>query len=174
MKTRYIFLIYFLTVSIVSNGQKEERNHFGINLSLATNNQFTYLEYERFIGKHISISPRVGFYKYKKDDEYGMQETGKGLGVGFSFRWHFGNKPIQGFFLGAGSDLFIYNYLGYVFWEAALALQLQAGYNIPLGKSMYLKPIIEFGDRTKLDVYDEEVETNTGFFRGGFTFGVRF
>jgi hypothetical protein len=172
MKTSILFLILSLTISISSYSQKEKRNHLGVNLSLANNNNFTYLEYERFLGKHISIAPRVGLFT-QKEEHYGNEESGKGLGAGFSFRWHFGQKPAQGFFLGTGVDVYIYNYLGYFYWDSQIAAYLQAGYHIPLGKSFYLQPIIAVGESTKVESFEGE-DTSSGFFRGGFTFGIRF
>ncbi len=130
MKTSLLFFILSLTPYMSSYSQEEKRNHFGINLSITNNNNFTYLEYERFLGKHISIAPRVGLF-IQKEDNYGIEESGNGIGAGFSFRWHFGQKPAQGFFLGSGMDVYIYNYSGYVYWESEMAVYLQAGYHIP-------------------------------------------
>lgn len=165
MKTQFLLLLFYLVLLMTSYGQDEKRNHFGINLSFSASNQFTYLEYERFVGKHASISPRIGFYKYKMEYEDGYVETGEGPGIGFSFRWHFGKKPAEGFFVGAGMDTYA---------DLIFIPQFQAGYHIPLGKSMYLQPILSFGKLFTLDSVNDEMDKVPGFFRGGFTFGFRF
>ena len=128
--------------------QSEKRNSVGVSfITLPFSSKYIFGEYEFFLSDHAALAARVGYFEYIDDSE-DYEETGSGLGWGATFRWYFGNKPMQGFLVGAGFEFFKYE------WESddggygsafEVAPHGQVGYRFNFGNVVYLTPSVVVG-----------------------------